>query len=321
MHLEALRHTYLRRVIAPLLGAIGLEASDRLARWLGCGVFDLNPPSRRRAEARLALAFNDVNDARRRVIAEMHEHFGRFVIEAIFARRLLRGQSWRRFIDVPDEAAWKSLAAGGRGCLLATAYYGNPAIAAVALGQIFRPVHVLADRFDAPILRDWQREASAFPDVRLIDPRDAVRRLPEVLAGGDSILMICEGERQRGRGVPAEFLGRTIQAWPTLGRLARWFDAPIAVFTCRRERRPFSFTLRLHEVLRPTRDEADDLLVRETLHHLERAIREAPGQYLWSMATPLQAEGWQWRAAGNAPLTRTPADAAAPVGRSEALRS
>ncbi len=123
MNLEVIRHVYLRRVVGTLLGALGIEAATGLARWLARGVSDLNTAGRRRAEARLRDAPGSAaSDAEiSATVAAMYDNVARFWIEALFARRLLRDASWRRFVRLEQEASLRALAEANRGCLLATA--------------------------------------------------------------------------------------------------------------------------------------------------------------------------------------------------------
>ncbi|HKQ46965.1 MAG TPA: lysophospholipid acyltransferase family protein [Phycisphaerae bacterium] len=287
MDLESLRFTYLRRVVGTALGVLGLDAADRLARSMARAVHGLNTPMRRRAETRLsdALPDNCSTATASRIIAAMYEHVGRFCVEALFARRLLREASWRNSIALENEASLTALAAGGRGCLLTTAYLGNPAVAAYALGEIFHPVHVVADRFAHPVLRAWQDELVAYRNVRIVDRREATTSLPSILNRGGAVLMIGEHERRRGPCISVPFLGRTLRCYPTLARLARWHELPIAVVTCVREARPFTFRLQTHSTIAPPRDEASDAgLMEAIIGALEHAILRSPEQYLWSLA-------------------------------------
>ena len=383
MNLESLRYLYLRRIVAPILGALGLDFSLSLARLLSRGVFNLNTPGRRIAESRLLAAFSLLRESRvgwhglaatspcsapsprpstsarglrleqqaraaspgylppkwqvphswplvreslvresllaPALVAAMYDHLARFWVEALFAKRLLRDSSWQKFVRVENESSLRGLEASGRGCVLATAYYGNPAIAALALGQIFRPVHVIVDVLAEPRLQAWQKELYAHRWVRPITRSEAARAVPDVLRRGGAVLMICEHERPRGPSVPASFLGRTLSCYPTLGRLTRWFDVPIGVVTCRREESgPLSFVLELHEVIEAGAQPRDALLcesrldvgeadaelepapaeslirsevqddaavVRHVLSVLETEIKARPEQYYWCMPT------------------------------------
>jgi lauroyl/myristoyl acyltransferase len=287
MDLESLRFLYLRRVVGTAIGALGLDAADRWARSLARAIHGLNTPARRRAEARMSdsLPMIRTTAAPSRVSTAMYEHIGRFCVEALFARRMLRDSNWRNSIVVEGEATIAALADSGAGCLVTTAYLGNPAIAAYALGEIFRPIHVVADRFALPVLRAWQDDLTAYRNVRIIDRESAATALPKILERGGAVMMMAENERRRGPGIPAPFLGRTLRCYPTLARLARWHDLPIAVVTCLRGMRPFSFRLQLQSVIDPPCSADSDAGVMEgVIETLEREILRSPEQYLWSLA-------------------------------------
>ncbi|HVP09681.1 MAG TPA: lysophospholipid acyltransferase family protein [Phycisphaerae bacterium] len=301
MNLEPLRYIYLRRVVGTALAAMGFEAAEGLACRVARAVFNLNTPAHRAAEARLAAATRPPADHAPSdvplTMASMYEHIARFWIEALFARRLLRDSTWRRCVHVGNEPELRALAEARRGCLLATAYFGNPAVGVWTLGRIFRPVHVIVDTFTQPYLRAWQRELYADRWIRPIERTDAVRALPQLLAAGGAVVMVCEHERRRGHAVPATFLGRDLNCYPTIDRLCHWFEVPVAVVTCRRghaagphrpramvhRHRPFSFELALHETIAPEAvTGGDGDITRRVMSALERVIMKHPEQYLWS---------------------------------------
>src|SRR5207253_10479754 len=102
-----------------------------------------NTLGKRRAELRLRdWLGSGENDARMmQIIREMYENAGRFWIEALFLRRMLREGSWQRFVTVQDISVLNTLAGEPRGCLFATMCFGNVAALACVLGHIFRPIH------------------------------------------------------------------------------------------------------------------------------------------------------------------------------------
>lgn len=286
MDLETFRYFYLRRFIAPAFRLLGLNRADRLARRIGRMVHSLSTPTRARAEARARDWLHDSAAADRNV-AGMYEHAGRFCAEVLFARRKLREATWRSMISIAGESQVQALANGTRGCIIATPYFGNVGVLAWALGNIVRPIHVVADRFNHPALRAWQSELYSFPHVRIIERHDAGRRVPEVLDQRGTVLLVAESERPRGPALCAEFMGRVLHCYPTIPRLARWHGAPIAAMTCRRRDEAFRFDVRLHGVIEPDAYSDDELVMREILARLEGAIRANPEQYWWP--TPTQS--------------------------------
>lgn len=285
MPAEAMRHIYLRRIVAPVLRALGPTRSERVVRRLSAGVADLQTPSRAVAEARIREAVGRAADPAkvRHISRGMYDNIARFWIEALFVRRKLGGAGWRRHVSVNGEDRLESFARSGRGCLLATAYFGNPAAAAVALGQIFRPVHVVADFFGQPQLRAWQGELYSLPTIRIIERRAAGEAIPGILKSGGAVFLICEQERARGSAIEVPFLGRTVRCYPTLDRLAKWFNVPTVAVACHRNDTPLSFTLDVAEIVDGECEDGE--VTRRTMAALESAILRRPEQYLWSIPT------------------------------------
>lgn len=280
MDLETLRYFYLRRFVAPAFRLLGVNRADRLARRIGRLVHSLNTPTRARAEGRARDWLNETSDADR-IVAGMYEQAGRFCAEVLFSRRKLCESTWRSMISMTGESQLQALANGTRGCIVTTPYFGNVGVLAWALGNIFRPIHVVADRFNHPSLRAWQNELYSFPQVRIIERHDAGRRVPEVLDQRGTVLLVAESERSRGPALRADFLGRVLRCYPTIPRLARWHGAPIAAMTCRRRDEAFHFDVRLHGVIEPDTYCDDEMVMREILARLEGAIRANPEQYWW----------------------------------------
>jgi lauroyl/myristoyl acyltransferase len=278
--LESLRYLYLRRCVVPVLSAMPFRWLQALTCMMARGVHSMNTPGRRRAEARIARLADSWHVPTAQIIEQMYVHMGRFWAEAIFVRRRLGESTWRRHVSVVNEAKFDSLRTG---CIVATACHGNPAACAMALGQLFRPIHVLVDSSMHPILSAWQRDMLSIPNVQAIERREAAHHIPRILADGGAVMMLCDSPRAHGKCVPMSFLGGAFRCQPTLGRLARWFNVPIGVVTCRRSEKPFSFELHLHETIRAGREDSADDLTRRAMSAIERVILEEPAQYLWSL--------------------------------------
>lgn len=281
--MESFRHQYLRRVVAPALRALGPTISERIALRLAAGVAELKSPGRMAAELRIREALGRATDdgEARRISRRMYDNIARFWVEALFVSRRIGEAGWRRHVNINGEDRLETIARSGRGCLLATAYFGNPAAAAVALGQIFRPVHVVADFLTQPQLRAWQQELYSIPTIRVIERRSAGEVIPRVLNSGGAVFLICEQERARGSAIEVPFLGRTVRCYPTLDRLARWFNVPTVAVSCHRNNSPLSFTLDIEGVCET--DCEDGSVTRRTMTALEAAILRRPEQYLWSI--------------------------------------
>jgi lauroyl/myristoyl acyltransferase len=294
MHIESVRHAYLRHVTAPFLRLLGPRLSLAIASQISRGIFEMNTAGRAVAESRLrdAIGRSELDPhAIQRTIARMYEHLGRFWIETLFSQRLMRSDDWRENIDVEDEKRIQTLGAEKRGCILASGYLGNPAMCAFALGQILGSVHVLIDLDAFPALRGWEGYLRKVPGVELIPRSAASRDIPIILQRGGAVWMIAEHHRPRGAAIETQFLGRTLRAFPTMERLAQWFKVPIGVVTAiRSDSDRFRFVLHCHDIVEPSLAAPDGALTRSVLSTLEAAILTHPQQYLWNIPTTPPAE-------------------------------
>jgi lauroyl/myristoyl acyltransferase len=300
--LEALRYLYLRRVIGTAIRVMGIEAADRFARAVGRRFFALNSPGRRRAVERVRtwLDLSAREGQASDIVQSMYEHTGRFWVESLYVSRLLRQSSWREFVRVHQMERWDELARSPGGCLIATAYFGHVGVLAYALGQVFRPLYVVADAFGESSLGDWQRDLFRAEWVEPIDRRRAALELPILLERGEAVMIVAEAERVQGRACEAEFLGSKIRAYPTLARLSQSFDAPIVPAVCSRRTAPFRFDVRASGAVEFGQWNDDREVMAEVLSRIERLVADRPEQYLWS--TPRLADR-------PVPKTETPRDA------------
>jgi len=299
LDVESLRYRYLRHVVMPLLRCAGFRATSALARRLVRGYQHLNPPGRAIAPTRLRAALGSTVDADdiHTLVDHVYDHWARFWAEAVFLPQRLAGRRWRQYVNIENEIP---PAPSGRAHLFATAYYGNPAAAACALARLLGSLHVIVDFAAHPALSTWQATLRRAQGISLIERRDAHRSLPDVLGRGSAVLMVCDHHRPRGPAVESDFLGHTWRFYPTLGRLARWFNAPITTVTCRRHTHRFGFTLTAHDHIDPPQNavSADDA-IRRAMRSLEAAILAHPAQYLWTLPGPMAANpGAQRRPSG-----------------------
>src|SRR5262249_53837599 len=235
----------LRRVVGTAFTAIGFRRSTAIACALARGVYDLNSPGRKLAERRLRAALGPtIPDAQRDAIVETaYEHIARFWIETLFLPRKLAPQSWEHAVTFRGQTQPGEVVAQYPRCVLATCYFGNPAVAAYALGQVFQPVHVLVDFVAQPAARAFQVQLCRMPNVISVSAADGARRMRNVLRGRGAVMMVVEHRRRSGPGAPASFLGEHGVFHTTPGRLAASFDAPVVPVLCRRRAGLFEFEL------------------------------------------------------------------------------
>ncbi len=288
LDLLSLRLIYIRRIVVTLAHTLGWARAMAFARWLARGVFDLNTPARRRAADNLSQAYGDelTPEQRDRLARDVFEHIAAFWVEAFFARRKLRISSWRRFVSFDDEPAVRSLAESPRGALLVTAYLGNLAVGAYALGQVCRPLYVVIDEAEHPVLRSWQDELYRQPNLEFLPRQRAGAQTADLLSAGQKVLIVGEHPRRHGRAIELDYLGQSWPCYPTVGVLARWCNVPVHTVAARRLPGEFRFAVSVGPAVDPV-DLADgedpaEAITQRYMAGLEAAIRRWPDQYLWT---------------------------------------
>lgn len=274
----------LRDGLGTLIRSLGMEHAQAAGRGLARLVFDLNPPIRQTVETNLAAAYGQglSEQALRQTAMAMFEHVASFWIEAAFAPNRLVPRNWERWISVPHQPAWASVARSGRPALLVTGYFGNPAVAACALSRLVPPLHVLVDPLSRLLVNIGFGVARRFDGLRFISAEDASWRAPLMLKAGDRVMMFAGTSRTGTSGVEATFLGRTQHYSAAIARLAHRCRADIVVFTCRRiPCEHFRFELSLLERIEPSARSAA-AVTQQYLSILENAVRTDPEQYLWT---------------------------------------
>jgi lauroyl/myristoyl acyltransferase len=271
-------------VIGSAIRIMGIEAADRFARSTGRRVFALNGAGRRRAEHRVQswLDSSGRDGPASEIVQSMYEHTGRFWVESLYVSRLLRQSSWREFVQAYEMQRWDELARSPRGCLIATAYFGHIGVLAYALGQLFRPLYVVADSLDEPALGAWQRDLFRLEWVETLDRQRAAKEMPALLERGEAVMIVAEAERAHGRACEVEFLGSQIRVYPTLATLAHAFDAPIVPAVCSRRPAPFRFDVRMDCPVEYGEWNDDREVMANVLSRIERLVAQNPAQYLWS---------------------------------------
>ncbi len=285
---HSLRLIYVRRVIVPLANTLGFRAAMGLARYLARGVFDMNTPGRLRAEQNLQRAYGDTlkPEQRLELARRAFESIAAFWVEAFFVHRKLRVSSWRHCVELEDEPLVRAMADSTRGALVVTGYLGNFAVGAYALAQLCRPLHVVIDEVQHPVLKSWQDELYRQPNLELLASHRARGRLADLLSDGAKVFIVGEHVRARGRTVGVEFLGQPYRCYPTVGLLARWCDVPVYTVSARRLPGPFRFALSA-ELAADPRDLGSDqdpteAITQRYMRQLEAQVRRWPGQYLWT---------------------------------------
>jgi KDO2-lipid IV(A) lauroyltransferase len=286
--LRAARNALLARSIAAaaaILGLLPLRMALAVGRALGAGAHRVLGRDRRLALEHLALAFPELDPARRAWIArETFRNIGCSFAELAHWRTLHRRLDRTLTIEGLEHA--QRALADGRGLIAVTGHVGNWELLAAGVAHLGYSLTVVArrvndDRFDRLIAAFRGRMG-----VRTIlrDDADSLREITGTLRRG-GILALLVDQDTRGPGVFVPFFGRPAWTAPGAAILALRTRAPVvAAFI---ERRGVGHHLRIEPLLgggeaesAELRPSVEELTARFTAA-VERQIRRQPTEWVW----------------------------------------
>jgi KDO2-lipid IV(A) lauroyltransferase len=270
--------------------------------WLGRRLGDvahLTLWSRRRiALDNLARAFPALDArGRARLARDASRHLGMMTIELarVLARPLEATLARIRLEGVEHLRA--AMAAHGRALLL-TAHLGNWELLTAANRLTGYPLSVVVRPLDAPWLDALAERLRGRTGVELIDKRGALRPVLDALRRGRMIGILMDQNTARREGVFVEFFGRPASTSRSIALLAVRTQTPVVPVFARREADGRHVVV-IHPALpMPPTNDPEAAVVELTARcttAIERAVREAPEQWLWSH------DRWRTRPAAEGP--------------------
>ncbi len=263
--------------ILPFPGA--LAAGRGVGRLLGA----LDRGHLHLAERQLAEAGFPPEEASR-IARGLYAHLGMCVAELAWVARRLAAGSVGAWVRIEGLEHVHAALAKGKGLALVTGHIGNWELGAVAMAAAGVPLSVVARPLDNPRLDARLVALRRAGGSEVIQKRNALRALREVLARGRAIAILIDQDA-REHGVFVDFFGRQASTIPSIAAIALRTGAPLVVTAMRREPGHLTHVLSFEPVdpPPPTGDAKEDAkrLTALLTARLEARIRQAPEQWLW----------------------------------------
>ena len=256
-----------------------------LGRRLGDAVYAAMPRRRRIALTNLGRAYPELPVAeRRRLARRAAQHLGMTLVEL---PRLLTApleETLARIrLDGVDHLH-AAMQAHGRALVL-TAHLGNWEILCAAHRLTDYGLSVVVRPLDAPWLDAVADRLRRRTGVDVIDKRGALRPVLEALRRGRMVGILMDQNAARREGVFVEFFGHAASTSRSLALLAVRTGAPVVPIFARRAGGTGHTVVIRPALTPPASNDPEAAVVELTARctaEIERAIREAPEQWLWS---------------------------------------
>ncbi len=291
---------YALRVVSMLLHCWPVNANLRTARMLGSLLYDFDRKHRQRAQANLRRSFPEFSERQVDQLARRSmQTLIMFFVEVLFTVRLIRIDTWRKYIDLHNlHEVLDLLVRKERGLIMLTGHYGNFEVSNYLLGTLGFETTAIGRPLDNPYVNEWLMGVRQRQGSRIISKKGATGEVTGILEQKGVIGFVAD-QNAGTKGIFVDFFGRKASTYKSIGLLAMEYQVPIAIGYARRIGDEFRFVVGVQDVIHPAawRDQADPLryITQRYTTALEQVIREDPGQYWWVHRR------WKTRPKGEAP--------------------
>jgi Kdo2-lipid IVA lauroyltransferase/acyltransferase len=274
------------RLVAMILHCFPVDANLRTAKILGSIVYAIDRKHRDRALANLRRSFPDLTESQREAIARQSvQHLLMFTVDMLFTTRLIRLDTWRKYVELRDfRRTLELLLQRDRGLILLTGHYGNWEILGYVLATLGFGTLSVARPLDNPYINDYVLGVRERQGQKIIGKRGATAEITTALARSQTVGFIAD-QNAGSKGVFVDFFGRKASTYKSIGLLAMEYQVPVVIGYARRLEDRFRFEVAAQDIIYPDdwRDQPDPLryITQRYTRAIEDFVRADPSQYLW----------------------------------------
>jgi KDO2-lipid IV(A) lauroyltransferase len=274
------------RIVSMLMQCWPVNFNLRIAKFLGNLLYRFDRKHRERALANLRRSFPELSDKKREDLARrsMQELF-MFFVEMIFTTRLIRIDTWARYIELERfQTPLGLLLKRDGGLIMLTAHYANFEILGYLLATLGFPTSSVARPLDNRYISDFIFGVRERQGQRIITKKGATDDVVQVIESGGAVAFVAD-QNAGSKGIFVDFFGRKASTYKSIGLLAMQYECPIVVGYSRRIDDRFKFKIGAQDVIFPedwkSREDPLRYITQRYTKALEDMIRVDPGQYWW----------------------------------------
>ena len=263
-----------------------------IATVTGEAIFRFAPRRRRIARANLRIAFPELDEAQRLVLAR--RSCRSFILTCLEGVKFLTHfdlqraeKTMREVVEGAEEtiAKVRAIHEGAGGCVFVVPHLGNweflahaGALAGISLTIPVRPL-------DNRKLEASLYEMRASSGQEILSKKNVFFHLREALRKGRSVAILAD-QNAGGEGIDAPFFGKPARTTYAPAALAVLYNRPIVLLSCLRKGDARRYEILLSEPIVPDTDVQSakkeiERLTRAVNEETENFIRKGPEQYLW----------------------------------------
>ena len=275
------------RIFLRFLESVPLPALASFCEWVMLLVHFVDRKHRRIARINLGIAFPEMGDAEAdRIIRACYRQMGTSAAEFVHIPKMDAAYIREHFRIEGVEYTRESLEGRNQPAMVMTGHFGNWELLSHVYGKVIAPAAFIVRPLKSGILDRIVTERRECAGNTVIRKADSAKEVTKVLRKRILVGILIDQNVDRHKGILADFFTR--KAYTTFGiaRLALAMNAAIHPgFIFRDPARKFHHVLRFGPPLQidpgAPRDEEVARVTRRCNEELEKAIREAPDQWMW----------------------------------------
>jgi Kdo2-lipid IVA lauroyltransferase/acyltransferase len=289
------------RLVAMILHCFPVNANLMTAGFLGDMMYLVDKRHRHRALENLRSSFPDMPEAQRRLVARQSmRQLCQFFVEMLFTTRLVRLETWRKYVELADfQKTLELLLDEKRGLIMLTGHYGNWEILGYVLATLGFATTSVARPLDNPYVNEYVLGVRERHGQRIVDKKGATAEVTDVLSRYGTVAFIAD-QNAGSKGIFVDFFGRKASTYKSIGLLAMTYDVPVVIGYARRTNQGFGFRVGAQDIIFPEdwkqQEEPLKYITQRYTRAIEDFVRQEPGQYLWVHRR------WKSRPKGETPL-------------------
>jgi len=288
------------RFVSMGLHCFPVNRNLKTARLLGDLVYFIDRKHRERAIGNLKRSFPDFSGQQVRQLARRSmQTLFMFFVETLFTTRLIRIDTWARYVQLENfRPVLDLLLRNRRGLIMLTGHYGNFEISNYLLSTLGFETVAIGRPLDNPYVNEWLMAVRQRQGSRIIAKKGATDEVAAALEGRHAIGFVAD-QNAGSKGIFVDFFGRKASTYKSIGLLAMQYEVPVVVGYSRRINDEFRFAVGVQDIIYPqdwqNRDDPLRYITQRYTRALEDAVRADPGQYWWVHRR------WKTRPKGEAP--------------------
>lgn len=277
----------LARTLLRLLEAVPLPLLALVLEGLMWPIWAIDRKHRRIARINLRIAFPEMGEREaRRIIRCAYRRLGTSAAEFVHIPKMDDRYIREHFRIEGLEHLRDSMEREGRPSMVMTGHFGNWELLSHVYGTVVAPAAFIVKPLRSPILDAIVTERRQWAGSTVIRQTDSAKVVMKFLRRKILVGILIDQNVDRHKGVLVDFFGRKTYTTDGIARLALAMRAAVHPgFIFGDPSRKFRHTIRFGPAVsidyRAPREEEVPRVTRRCNEQLEKAIREAPDQWIW----------------------------------------